>query len=85
MESFTHIVRDKAGLHARPAGQFAKAAREFDAAVTVLTERGTADGKRLLSLMRLAAKTGTVLTVLCDGTDEAAAAARLRRVLEDIL
>ena len=85
MQTFTHIVRDPDGLHARPAGKFAKEAAKFDAAVTVHTEKGTADGKRLLSLMRLAAKRDTVLTVECDGMDETAAAAHLRRFLEEML
>lgn len=85
MESFTHILQDKAGLHARPAGKFAKEAAKFEATVTVHTENGTADGKRLLSLMRLVAKEGTVLTVVCDGADEVAAAAHLRRFLTEAM
>ncbi|MBQ3094703.1 MAG: HPr family phosphocarrier protein [Clostridia bacterium] len=85
MESFTHVLRDAAGLHARPAGKFAKEAAAFESNVTVHTETGTADGKRLLALMRLAVKQGMVLTVVCDGADEAAAAAHLRRFMEETL
>ena len=85
MESFTHILRDSDGLHARPAGKLAREAAKFDAEITVHTESGTADGKRLLSLMRLAAKKDTVLTVMCDGADETAAAEHLRRFMEDTL
>lgn len=85
MESFTHILRDSAGLHARPAGKLAKEAAKFDADITVHTDNGMADAKRLLPLMRLAAKQDTVLTVVCDGADEAAAAAHLRRFMEETL
>ena len=85
MQTFTHILRDRAGLHARPAGKLSKEAAKFDADITVHTEAGTADAKRLLSLMRLAAKRDTVLTVCCDGADEAAAAEHLRRFMEESL
>lgn len=72
-ESFTII--NAQGLHARPAGQIAKEARNFQSKVTlsVAATGKKADAKSLMGIMTLQAKKGTVVTVTADGPDEAAA------------
>ena len=85
MISFTHVIQDPMGLHARPAGLLAKAAIAFPCAITITTSAGTGDAKRLMSVMRLAAKAGTELTVTCDGDREEEAAAALEAFLKENL
>lgn len=85
MQSFTHVIQDPMGLHARPAGMLAKAAVAFPCSITVTSPAGTADAKRLMSVMRLAAKAGTELTITCDGDREAEAAAALDAFLKENL
>ena len=85
MQTFTYILQDPMGLHARPAGLLVKAAAEYDCAVTLQTYAGKADGKRIMAVMRLAAKQGTELTVICEGKDEKAAAERLQKLLKENL
>ena len=46
---------------------------------------GTADAKRLMALMRLAAKQGMELTITVDGADEEKAAAELQAFLAENL
>lgn len=72
-ENFTIV--NAQGLHARPAGQIAKEARNFKSKVTlsVGATGKKADAKSLMGIMTLQAKKGTVITVTADGPDEDAA------------
>ena len=85
MTTFTHVIQDPMGLHARPAGMLAKAATAYPCQITITTPAGTADAKRLMSVMRLAAKQGMELTVTCEGEREAEAAAGLEAFLKENL
>lgn len=85
MKTVTHVIADPLGLHARPAGLLVKLAGDFESAIVVTTSTGTADAKRIMALMRLGAKQGTLLTVTCSGPDEEAAAEAIRRLLADHL
>ena len=82
MKEFTHVIADPLGLHARPAGMLVKAAAGYASAVTVTAPTGKADAKRLMAVMRLAAKQGMELTVSVDGADEEKAAAELQASLQ---
>lgn len=85
MQSFTHVINDPMGLHARPAGLLVKAAAGYQSAVTITAPSGKADAKRIMAVMRLAAKQGMELTVTCEGADEAAAAEGLKKFLAENL
>lgn len=85
MKTVTHVIADPLGLHARPAGLLVKLAAGFESAIVVTTSTGNADAKRIMALMRLGAKQGTLLTVTCSGPDEEAAAEAIRRLLTDHL
>ena len=79
------MIADALGLHARPAGMLVKAAAGYASSVTVTAPTGKADAKRLMAVMRLAAKQGMELTVTCEGADEEAAAAGLQAFLKENL
>ena len=85
MKEFTHVIADPLGLHARPAGLQVKAAAAYQSTVTVTAPTGKADAKRIMAVMRLAAKQGMELTVTCEGPDEEAAAAGLQAFLKENL
>jgi phosphocarrier protein len=78
MKEFKYIITDPLGMHARPAGMLVKAAAPYASKVTVTAPTGTADAKRLMALMRLAAKQGMELTVTIEGADEEQAATQLQ-------
>lgn len=82
MKEFTHVIADPLGLHARPAGMLVKACAGYASSVTITAPTGKADAKRLMAVMRLAAKQGMELTVSVDGADEEKAAAELKAFLE---
>ena len=85
MRTFTHIIGDPLGLHARPAGMLVKAASGYSSAVTVEAPSGKADAKRIMAVMRLAAKQGMELIVTCEGPDEEQAAEGLQAFLKENL
>ena len=81
MKEFKHIINDPMGLHARPAGMLVKACAGYASKITLTAPTGTADAKRLMGIMRLAAKQGMELTITVDGADEETAAAELQAFL----
>ena len=82
MKEFTYTIKEPVGIHARPAGMLVKAVAPFASKVTVTAPTGTADARRLMALMKLAAKQGMELTVTVEGADEEKAAAELKAFLE---
>ena len=85
MKEFKHVINDPMGLHARPAGMLVKACAGFASTVTVTAPTGKADAKRLMGVMRLAAKQVMELTNTVEGADEDAAAAQLQAFLAENL
>ena len=85
MKEFKHVIQDPMGLHARPAGMLVKACAGYASTVTVIAPTGKADAKRLMGIMRLAAKQGMELTFAVEGTDEEKAAAELQAFLAENL
>ena len=81
MKEIKHIINDPLGMHARPAGMLVKAVAPFASKITVNAPTGSADAKRLMALMRLAAKQGMELTITIEGDDEEKAAAELQAFL----
>lgn len=77
MKSFTYVVTDPAGIHARPAGLLVKEAAKCASKVTIIKGAKKGDLKRIFGVMALGVKKGEEVTVTCEGADEAAAAATL--------
>ena len=81
MKEFKHVINDPMGLHARPAGMLVKACAGYASKITLTAPTGTADAKRLMGIMRLAAKQGMELTITVEGADEEKVAAELQAFL----
>ena len=81
MKEIKHVINDPLGMHARPAGMLVKAVAPFASKITVTAPTGSADAKRLMALMRLAAKQGMELTITVEGPDEEKAATELQAFL----
>ena len=65
------VIRNKYGLHARPATQFVELASRFNCDVTLLKDGEEVNGKSIMGLMMLGAEMGTELTVRCSGAEDA--------------
>jgi phosphocarrier protein FPr len=69
------------GLHARPATAFVDLAKQFKAAVHVRHKNRVADGKSLVSLLKLGAGKNAALRIMAEGEDADAALAELQRAI----
>jgi phosphocarrier protein HPr len=76
------VVTNPQGLHARPADMFAKLANQFECRVELVKESERVDGKSILSLLTLAAVSGTSLMIETIGPDAESAAAALAELFE---
>jgi len=74
------VIRNKVGLHARPAAQFVKTAARFKSSITVANlSKGTppANAKSILSVLTAAVQMNDRIRLNADGADEAEAVAAL--------
>lgn len=86
MVSFEYIIKNPAGIHARPAGDISRAAQSCDSTVTITNEKGdSCPLDHLLSLMLLGVKCGEKVIVSAEGSDEEKAIEKLRRIFEEKL
>ncbi|MBQ9673898.1 MAG: HPr family phosphocarrier protein [Ruminococcus sp.] len=74
MLSKTITVKNRHGLHMRPAGDFVKAMSKYEGtSVTVIKGNHQIDGKSIMNLITACIKCGTEITIEFDGPDEKAA------------
>jgi len=76
------IVKNKQGLHARPAALFVQVANKFDSRVTLRHEQEEVNGKSIMGILMLGAEQGTVIVLEVDGDDAPLALAELEKVLD---
>ncbi len=70
MVSKTVILKNKAGLHLRPAHGFVKAMERYPAEITICYDGKAVNGKSILQLMTACIPYGSRLTVICSGEEE---------------
>ncbi len=67
-------IKNKAGLHTRPAATIVKLAAKFKCEFFISRDGMNINGKSIIGVMTLAAEEGAELTLSFDGEDEAEAA-----------
>jgi len=82
MQKATVVVRHEAGLHARPAAQFVKLAKQFNADIKVTSKEKTVNAKSMVLLMTLAVQPDTPIELAANGTDEQEAIDALVKLVE---
>ena len=87
MKQFTYTITDPVGIHARPAGLLAKAAKALDSTVTVAKADGSksAAATKLMAIMGMGIKTGETITVTVEGGNEEANAAAMEQFFTENL
>jgi len=76
-------IKNKVGLHARPAGEFVQVASRFDSDVKVVKDGEKVDGKSIMGLLMLAAERGSELLIIVDGPDENEAIEELLKLIDN--
>lgn len=82
MTECVFIIKNRLGMHARPAALFVQEAAKFRCQVLVVKDGLEVNGKSVMGLMLLAAEGGSKLTVKADGPDEAKALEALGKIFE---
>jgi len=67
-------IRNRAGLHTRPAATLVKTASKYKAEFTILKDGMEINGKSIIGVMTLAAEQGSTMILRFEGEDEAEAA-----------
>ena len=78
----TVTIKNRLGLHARPAMTFVDLAGTFKAEITVKRGDQEVDGKSIMHMMMLAATKGTALEVIAVGADAQAACEALKKLVD---
>ena len=63
------VIRNKQGLHARPAALFVQIANKYESDVIVKKGKQEVNGKSIMGLLTLAAGKGNTITLKIDGSD----------------
>ena len=79
----TFTVKNKSGLHARPAAIFVQIANKFDSRITVRREDDNEEvnGKSIMGILMLGAEKGSLIIIEADGNDAEAALAALEKII----
>lgn len=74
-------VRNKQGLHARPAALFVQVANKYDATIKVLKDDQIVNGKSIMGILMLAAEKDSEVMLIAEGTDSEEAVRELEILL----
>jgi phosphocarrier protein HPr len=76
-------IRNRLGLHARPAAMFVKKASEFDSKILMEKDGMSVNAKSIMGLLMLACPLGSRILLRVEGTDEQKAFRELGRLIDD--
>ncbi len=76
------VVRNRAGIHARPAALIAQLANKFTSEVLIEKDSTTVNAKSIMGVITMAAGYNTNLTVRAEGPDEKQAVEAIYQLFE---
>jgi phosphocarrier protein HPr len=76
------IVKNKTGLHARPAALFVQTANKFKSEVFIEKDGKKVNAKSIMGVMSLAVSQGTPIIISAQGEDEKEAVIKLVELIE---
>ena len=75
-------VKNKLGIHARPAALLVQAAAKFTSEITLEKDGLAINGKSIMGVMMLAAEVGSVIKVRVEGEDARTALDHIAEMIE---
>ncbi|MBM3246891.1 MAG: HPr family phosphocarrier protein [Candidatus Omnitrophica bacterium] len=75
------VIRNKQGLHARPAALFVQVANKFDSRITLKRDKEEVNGKSIMGILMLGAEKGSEITIEIEGDDASSAIAELEKIV----
>jgi phosphocarrier protein HPr len=76
------LIRNKVGLHARPASLFVQKAKKFKCSLRLSYDGREADAKSILSVLVMGINEGALVTLRADGVDETLAMQEMSELVE---
>ncbi|MFH1413354.1 MAG: HPr family phosphocarrier protein [Candidatus Omnitrophota bacterium] len=74
-------VKNKQGLHARPAALFVQIANKYDSHITVKRDKQKVNGKSIMGILMLGAEQGCSIIIEADGDDARSAILELENIV----
>ncbi|MCR5536798.1 MAG: HPr family phosphocarrier protein [Succinivibrio sp.] len=86
MQQLKYTIKDKDGVHARPAGRIIQAASGFKSQISISAKGSTVSLKNgIFALLGLGIRCGEEIEVSCEGEDEESAIEKIKQALEENL
>ncbi len=82
MKKFSYIVKEEAGLHARPAALVVNQAKKYQSQMFIYSEESSADATKLISIMLMGIKCGDKIWIEVCGPDEDTAVMEMKSFFE---
>jgi phosphocarrier protein HPr len=76
-------IRNRAGMHARPAALLVKTANSFAAQIYIEKDAERVNGKSIMGVITLGATYDTPLKIIADGPDESQALDAIEKLFEN--
>lgn len=77
------IIKNKQGLHARPAAIFVQIANKYDSRITVRRDAEEVNGKSIMGILMLGAEKGSLIIIEADGIDAQEAIVELEKIISN--
>lgn len=77
------VIKNKQGLHARPAEMFVRLANQFESRIQLLRDDRRVEATSIIDLLTLGATQGTTLVLEAVGPDAQAAVDALAKLVEE--
>ncbi|MFA5410417.1 MAG: HPr family phosphocarrier protein [Candidatus Omnitrophota bacterium] len=75
------VIKNKQGLHARPAALFVQIANKFDSRISVKRDNEEVNGKSIMGILMLGAEKGSMIIIEAEGDDAQVALAELEKIV----
>ncbi len=85
MVKISYTIKNKEGLHARPASDFCKTAGRFKSKITVAKDGEEYEAKSILMVLCLGAACGDTVEISAEGEDEQEAVDALVKTLDSAI
>ena len=85
MKEFSYMIKDKLGIHARPAGLLVKTAEKFDSEINITLGDKFANAKKIFAIMSMGIHEGDKILITASGSDEEKAIKAMKKFFEENL
>ncbi|WP_028973040.1 HPr family phosphocarrier protein [Spirochaeta cellobiosiphila] len=77
------VIKNRAGIHARPAAMIVQTASQFECNVFIEKDSEQINAKSIMGIITLGAGYKTALKLVCEGSDEASALEAMVKIFEN--